>query len=192
MSGINENTADSSPRHGPLLPVLVGSWLRGQRSQLIPESNSTALSPPLNTIKARSGIREWLAGSVSFQREQRGCFTLSHNSTFMAGSQKNYLPDHDNCSNCNLKQTEDYLSNSCDVMPKCAVMIISIISGQLLWVLTGLLCSCYLLSLNSSTCNSLLLVNCYWNCAASVIVSDWLKRRRSNFKIQQLNMEDVI
>lgn len=78
------------------------------------------------------------SGRMSFQEETQGDFTFSHNSTFMAGSQKNNLPDHYNCYNCYLKQTQDYLSNSCDAMPKCVVMII-IVSGQMLRVLTGLL-----------------------------------------------------
>lgn len=113
------------PPHRPLLPVLVGSWPRGQRSQLIPGSNSTPLSPPPNTIKARSGIGEWLAGSGP-------PLSFSHNFTLVAGSQKNHLPDRSHCSHYYLKQTQDDLSNSCDAMPKYAAVIISIISGQML------------------------------------------------------------
>lgn len=84
-------------------------------------------------------VRVWQWSDVFSGRTTRG-FTFSHNSTFMAGSQKNNLPDHYNCYNCYLKQTQDYLSNSCDAMPKCVVMII-IVSGQMLRVLTGLLWS---------------------------------------------------
>lgn len=78
------------------------------------------------------------SGRMSFQEEQQGVLpflTIQHP---WLGAKKNNLPDHYNCYNCYLKQTQDYLSNSCDAMPKCVVMII-IVSGQMLRVLTGLL-----------------------------------------------------